>query len=133
MKRSMLTVVLFFSFLNVYGEPLEISILRASMNPDNLKMVAGVVIQTVEESDVWYDLGEVILISNPNYKMPEMEDEADIIFLMDNVAIKSGYVFIRERETGAVFYLKMEDISSVHPIIPDSSMFKKFMKQLNLE
>ena len=90
-------------------------------------------IQTVEESDVWYDLGEVIVISNPNFKMPEIEDEADVILLMDNVVIKSGYVFIRERETGAVFYLKMEDISSVHPIIPDSSMFRKFLKQLNLE
>jgi len=133
-KRISIIISFLCVFLSIlYGEPMEISILRASMKPENLNMVAAVVIRVDEESYVSYDLGETILISNPNYKMPELEDEADVVFLIENVVIKNDYVFLRAAESGTVFYLSQEDIVSVHPVIPDSSMFKRFMERLGGE
>jgi len=69
MRRYLLLFVLFFAtHSGVSGDPLPLSVLRVAPDRSNHNIASGVMIQLNDESDLSYELGEVIFITSPSYK-----------------------------------------------------------------
>lgn len=131
MRRFFVLLVLFLAtHSGVSGDPLPLSVLRASLDPANHQIVAGVLIHLTDESDLSYELGEVIFITSPNYKTSDLADEADLILSFEDTVVVGDAVLCRDASTGIVYSVMLDDILFVNPVITSSSAFRRFTEKL---
>ncbi len=131
MRRFFLLLVLFLAIhCGVSADPSSLSVLRAALDPANRNIVSGVLIQLNDESDLTYELGEVIFISSPNYRTSDLADDADLILSFEDAAVVGDAVLCRDESTGIVYSVMLDDILFVNPVITSSSAFRRFTEKL---
>ena len=109
---------------------MPLSVLRVALDPSNHNIVSVVKIQLNDESDLTYELGEVIFITSPNYKSSDLADDADLIVSFEDTAVVGDALLCRDASTGIVYSVMPDDILFVNPVIASSSAFRRFTEKL---
>ena len=113
------------------AEPIVKSILRTALDPQNHGLISGLVVRIREDSDVSYDVAEEVYIRYPDFTLPDLEDDFDLIIPMQDAYLVGDALLLREQTVGMIVHIAVEDIAAAFPIIRSSSAFQRFVEHLD--